>query len=103
MTLYYLKWHRTFELLGYVLCICIKKFWEEQEPPQKVHLSLEVQLRDKLFTNTTERDDTGQYLVKLPVRSEPPNLWNSNNAAVHSFYNLEPRLVRKTELREQYT
>lgn len=42
-------------------------------------------------------------MIELPFSSKPPNLENSNNAVLHSFCNLESRLVHNIELRKQYT
>lgn len=39
----------------------------------------------------------------MNFRSEPPNVGNSNNAALHSFYNSEFHIILNTELKEQYS
>jgi len=56
-----------------------------------------------MFIQSVERESSGRYVVKLPFRSEPPDLGDSYNAAARSFQNLEVRLNRNSELKTQYT
>jgi len=81
----------------------IKKFWEIEEPPKKVHVSIDDQTTEKMFIKSVNRETSGRYVVKLPFRSEPPDLGDSYHVAARSFQNLEVRLNRDSELKAQYT
>jgi hypothetical protein len=86
----------------------IKRFWEMESEPlltQKRILSVEEQRCEDIFAATTQRDETGRYVVKLPFRDEDPLCKgrNSREIAIKRFKSLERRLDKNKEFKERYT
>jgi hypothetical protein len=52
---------------------------------------------------TTTRDETGRFVVRLPRHSQNLQLGNSYTTAEYMFQQLERRLTRNLELRREYT
>ncbi|XP_026744680.1 uncharacterized protein LOC113506018 [Trichoplusia ni] len=59
----------------------------------------------RVYAKSTERDENGRYVVKLPFRSEnsPCKYGHSKNIAVKRLLGLERKLARDKELKQQYT
>ena len=83
-----------------------KKFSElEAEPSDKKYLTEEEQSCETIFDNTTTRDDTGRYVVKLPFRNEDPQYryGNSQIIAAGRLKLLEKKLKRDPILKQRYS
>ncbi|XP_054719312.1 uncharacterized protein LOC129228653 [Uloborus diversus] len=79
----------------------LQKFWELESIPQKEKLSIQDANCDKFYSETTTRDDTGRYEVKLPFKEEP-SLGNSRDQAVARFLSLERKLIQNPSMYDQY-
>lgn len=85
----------------------LKRFWEmEAEPSHNTkHLTLEEQRCEKLFSQTTHRDESGRYIVRLPFKSNDPpcKYGNSRVIARKRFLTLERRLLKDPYLKAEYS
>ncbi|CAK1584170.1 unnamed protein product [Parnassius mnemosyne] len=87
----------------------LKKFWElEAEPTAstcKIIFTEEEQKCETIFANTTTRNDSGRYIVKLPFRDKDPKCQygNSRHIALRRLHLLEKRLARNSDLKERYS
>lgn len=80
----------------------LRKFWEEEELPEERIFSEAEMRAEEFFEKTTMRAENGRFIVRLPLINDNPELGDSRRAAVERFYQLERRLDRNKELREQY-
>jgi hypothetical protein len=55
------------------------------------------------FVETTTRDETGRFVMRLPRHSQNLQLGNSYTTAESRFQQLERKLTRNVELRKEYT
>lgn len=85
----------------------LKKFWEiESVIPgvQKKILSEDEQRCEEIYAQTTCRDETGRYIVKLPFRDQDPKCQygNSRDLAIKRFLLLERKFKKNRELAMRY-
>lgn len=82
----------------------IKMFWElEEYKSNNTLLSKEEQCCENYFVNTTGRDASGRFVVRLPFRENKDQLGRSRDIAVKRFNHLERKLQGRSEFREQYS
>ncbi|XP_046384916.1 uncharacterized protein LOC124155242 [Ischnura elegans] len=81
---------------------CIRKFWEVEEPPTVRYLSEDDRKCESHFQATVRREESGRYIVELPLRNDAPLLGNSRNAALRRFIQLERRLDKNPKHRQYY-
>ncbi|XP_036347998.1 uncharacterized protein LOC118757389, partial [Rhagoletis pomonella] len=92
--------HSNLELEGLV-----RKFFENEHVPTSVPMSAQDQWCEDFFRSTYTRQANGKYLVRLPLKSlYDPNqtIGKSKQIALNRFHQLERRLQRNADLREQY-
>ncbi|XP_076397869.1 uncharacterized protein LOC143266118 [Megachile rotundata] len=70
----------------------IAKFWELEEHNQKKPVSSEESACETLFSQTTNRDSTGRYIVRLPFNEKRQQLGESHAMALNRFFTLERKL-----------
>lgn len=81
----------------------LQKFWEiERHDEPTKNLSPEEEACESLFLETTTRDASGRFIVRLPFKTDPDRLGSSYNSALKRFYNIERRLNRNANLKDQY-
>ncbi|XP_066595396.1 uncharacterized protein [Prorops nasuta] len=77
------------------LSVILKQFWNIEEVPESRHkLCPDDELYETLFINTHYRDSSGRYVIKLPLRSEPPLVAEQTRRLALSSYNY---LLRRFE------
>ncbi|XP_050554117.1 uncharacterized protein LOC126911348 [Spodoptera frugiperda] len=85
----------------------LKRLWEldSETTLTKRLFTPEEQACEEFYAQSTERDENGRYVVKLPFRSEDPlcKYGQSKNIAVKRLLGLERKLGRDHELKQQYT
>ncbi|XP_049886735.1 uncharacterized protein LOC126381282 [Pectinophora gossypiella] len=85
----------------------LKKFWELESEPvlSKKLLTREEQACEELFAETTRRDETGRYVVKLPFKHENPASKHSGSydIARRRLFALEKRLSSNPVLKVEYS
>lgn len=78
------------------------KFWEVEEIPTKKLLSQEEIDCEQHFKDNTIRDESGRFVVRIPFRSDPSTLGDSQEQAKRRFFNLEKKLATNPTFSERY-
>ncbi|XP_046810018.1 uncharacterized protein LOC124420602 [Lucilia cuprina] len=83
----------------------LKMFWEQEEIPTSHPNTVEHEICEKFYTQTTTRHENGRYVVRLPFRSEFPDkvsLGSSRYIALVQYSRMEKTLAKDPELQAQY-
>ncbi|GFU51207.1 integrase catalytic domain-containing protein [Trichonephila clavipes] len=82
----------------------IKSFWEIENCPdfEIPTMSIEDKLCEEHFTNTYNRDETGRFIVKMPLPKDPSCLRDSKQMALRRLNSLWRRLVQDPRILELY-
>lgn len=80
----------------------LHQFWSVEEPVIQPAPFTEEQKCEELFVRTTQRDESGRYIVSFPFKSDPHLLGGSRTMAVSRFLNLERKLQMNDELYAEY-
>ncbi|XP_053985485.1 uncharacterized protein LOC128879935 [Hylaeus volcanicus] len=78
----------------------LKRFWEVEEVPVSTPMTSDA-LRCEL-QDTTVRDSSGRYIVRLPFRNAPPRVETTRLAALRMLLSAEQRQQRDLVLRQNY-
>lgn len=82
----------------------LERFWAIEECSSELAKFTQEELEcEKIFTETTFRNDTGRYVVTLPMRDSADKLGNSLSGALQRFLSLEKRLSTNANLKQQYS
>ena len=65
--------------------------------------SKEEQACEEHFANHVRRDDSGRYIVKLPLNKKIEQLGDTRNVAFQRFYAIERKLQKNPSLKTQYS
>ncbi|XP_055614978.1 uncharacterized protein LOC129761287 [Toxorhynchites rutilus septentrionalis] len=80
----------------------IQKFWEvESVSPENIPSTEEEQCEAQ-FAATYRRDDSGRFIVHLPLKDNASQLADSRSMALRRFYTLESKMQRYPDLKAQY-
>jgi hypothetical protein len=80
----------------------LKKFWEIEELPQVRHYTEEEKVCESHFIQNHKRDGTGRFFVKIPHKLPLSSLGASRDRAITRLKQVERRLARLPECRQQY-
>ncbi|CAB3236889.1 unnamed protein product [Arctia plantaginis] len=80
----------------------LERFWESEEPHSRAVPSTLNDQCEQIFSSTTTRQPSGQYMVTLPFLSNAPSLGNTHAVALRRFLNLERKLQSNPALRSKY-
>ncbi|XP_058817142.1 uncharacterized protein LOC131680444 [Topomyia yanbarensis] len=81
----------------------LAKFWEIESCPDTRGLSKEELACEKYFTETTTRDESGRFVVRLPKKEDVlSQLGDSESTALRRFHWLQRRLAKNPDLKGQY-
>lgn len=82
----------------------ILKFWEHEKLPERPEKqkSDHHQQCERTFREHHYRNPEGRYVLRIPFNSHVNNLGSSKEVALRRFYQLERRLQRNPDLRNQY-
>ncbi|XP_055522479.1 uncharacterized protein LOC129716669 [Wyeomyia smithii] len=78
------------------------KFWEVESVSPEMVPSSEKEQCEAHFTATYRRDDSGRFILHLPLKDNAPQLADSRSMALRRFYMLESKLQRNPALKVQY-
>lgn len=83
----------------------LKRFWEMEEAPTSIRVSEEDTWCEEFYRKTFKREVNGRYEVRLPFKNEKtgPTLGKSKGIALKRLENVESRLNKNKNLKEQYT
>ncbi|XP_062707261.1 uncharacterized protein LOC134287949 [Aedes albopictus] len=80
----------------------VQKFWEVEGVSSELVLSSEEEQCESQFASTHRRDDSGRFIVHLPLKDNASQLSDSRTMALRRFFMLESKLQRHPELKAQY-
>lgn len=81
----------------------LSRLWTLEEPPKEVPMAPEDRWCEEQFEKTHYRDDTGRYVVQMPIIEERlRELGDTREIAQRVFFSMERRLQRNPEWREKY-
>jgi hypothetical protein len=80
----------------------LQRFWEQEEIVSPIRTK-EEKAAERYFVETTTRDETGCFVVRLPRHSQNLQLGNSYTTREYRFQQLEKRPIKNSELRKEYT
>ncbi|XP_055589848.1 uncharacterized protein LOC129742029 [Uranotaenia lowii] len=82
----------------------LSRFWEIEHCPEARSFSKEELACEKLFTDTTTRDELGRFVVRLPTKPEMLcQLGDSATTASKRYHWMQRRLLRDPNLQDQYS
>ncbi|CAK1581575.1 unnamed protein product [Parnassius mnemosyne] len=84
----------------------LKRFWELEAEPEikKEKMFTDEEKRcEEIFNKTTTRDDEGRYIVRLPLKNDPPQVDGSKEISERRFYTLENKFNKNKNLKDKYT
>lgn len=81
----------------------LKRMFDLDPVANANHLSREEQKCEEHYANTTYRDDSGRYVVSLPLTEEVNSLGDSKAQALRRFLHLERKLDANPEFKKQYS
>lgn len=86
----------------------LKKFWEIESDlgSKKKMLTKEEEICEQIYKTTTERDETGRYIVNIPLKQSPEETiatcGNTKDQAIRRFTHLENKFKRNHALKVDY-
>lgn len=82
----------------------IVKFWEVEEvQPKRIVLSENEKYCEDHFSQNTQRDATGRFIVKMPFKEILKDLGNTRESTLKRFQCLEKRLNKDKGLKKEYS
>jgi hypothetical protein len=80
----------------------LQKFWEVESVTQASTMSPEERYCEEHFEKTYKRDDTGRFVVTLPLKENVNALGESKQKALKMLNSLERKLESDVELKKYY-
>lgn len=104
---HYVRATNSVALRSYTICAdpidqLLQKFWEVESVPSEITATTEQEECENHFLTTHRRDESGRYVVQLPLKAEALQLPDSRSLALRRFYALEAKLSRNPDLKVQY-
>lgn len=82
----------------------LKSFWEIEEIPEQLKLTVKERQAEENFVQSVRRNSEGRYVVDLPFDPDKQTLeiGESRKSALASLFRLETRFKRDATLKERY-
>lgn len=80
----------------------LERLWEMESVPQRRLRSDEEQFCEDHFVANTRRDETGRYIVRIPINPDATELGESRTVALRRFLQMEQRFIKSPELKAKY-
>uniref|UniRef100_A0A8D8WD99 Integrase zinc-binding domain-containing protein n=1 Tax=Cacopsylla melanoneura TaxID=428564 RepID=A0A8D8WD99_9HEMI len=80
----------------------LQQFWEAEEITPRKFSSPDDMACEKNFEETHYRNEEGQFVVRLPFKSNPSEIGSTRETALRQFYSLERKLDKDVETKEMY-
>jgi hypothetical protein len=80
----------------------VNKFWEVENFDSDKILTVEDQKCEDIFNQTHTRDFKGKFILRLPFKSDPPNIGATRELALKRFYALERKFKTDSNFKTQY-
>jgi hypothetical protein len=81
----------------------MQRFWETENLPQDTELTEDKEKSENHFLRTVSRTESGRFMVRLPFKTDIPEMGNSYHLAARRFYALEGKLTRNINLQTEYS
>lgn len=80
----------------------LERFWKIEETQNNAKLSVEDQICENSYKNTTERDSNGRFVVDLPIKENSGTFGESVTNAVKRLYAMERKFGKNDEFKQKY-
>ncbi|XP_011705620.1 PREDICTED: uncharacterized protein LOC105460827, partial [Wasmannia auropunctata] len=80
----------------------LEQFWKTEELAIQAQLSLEENMCESHFKDTTKRDKVGRFIVSIPFQTTAGSLGESREMAERRLKSLERRLQADKKMRDEY-
>ncbi|XP_062713540.1 uncharacterized protein LOC134283957 [Aedes albopictus] len=80
----------------------MEKFWSVESVDSCELLTGEEQLCEEIFCSTTRRDQSGRYIVQLPLKESVFQMESNRSIALRRFFMMEQRFQKDPELKKLY-
>lgn len=81
----------------------LERFWTiEDNYGNKKTYSTEEKETEEHFVNTTTRDESGRFIVRLPLKDHIQNLGESYETAKNRFLSQERRFIKNPNIKKEY-
>lgn len=80
----------------------LQRLWESDDIPKERMRTSEEERAERVFKDNVSRDETGRYVVKIPLRDQVKRLGSSRAAAYRRFLALEDKFKKDPELEAEY-
>ncbi|XP_049871187.1 uncharacterized protein LOC126370392 [Pectinophora gossypiella] len=81
----------------------LSKFWELEEVPKDNIPSFNDHPCEKIFNETTYRDDDGRFCVQIPLHESPDVLGESYHIAEKRLFQMKKKMSKNPDLRVEYS
>ncbi|XP_073821478.1 uncharacterized protein [Musca autumnalis] len=96
---------RIVESENHLISNLLRKFWEQEEVPRTLPVSVSDEFCEEFYKKTTTRSSDGRYVVRLPFRNEfsdTLSLGSSRYIALAQYTRLEKTIANNNELATEY-
>lgn len=94
--------HLNQELLNNTLDESLTKFWEIEELPKTKYLSQEQSFAESYYRETTQRDVTGRFIVRLPLAETITDFGDSYSVAVKRLRSIQRKCEQNSDFKRDY-
>ncbi|XP_074040345.1 uncharacterized protein [Leptinotarsa decemlineata] len=81
---------------------CVTRFWELEQVPDALPISLEDDSVETHFIEILQILGNGRFQVQLPFKSDLPSFNGSRDIVRHRFLSLERKLINNPDLKKEY-
>lgn len=76
----------------------IKQFWELEEVTCITTMPIKEKSCEEHFIKLHERDDTGRYIIHLPIKNRPPIQNNSYQLTIRRLQHVKRTVAKNSKL-----
>ena len=80
----------------------VKRMWELEQLPTQCELQPQEVVAEEMYVTSTQRDDAGRYVVRLPFRSDALPLERNAYSAMRAYLKNEERLQKYPDIAKLY-
>ncbi|XP_031634329.1 uncharacterized protein LOC116347753 [Contarinia nasturtii] len=80
----------------------LERLWQQDQIPTASKLTKEQLEVEKHYLENFRRDDTGRFVVRIPLKADSPCFGSSREIALKRFMYLERRFARDPDIKEMY-
>lgn len=80
----------------------LERLWIQEQIGDRPELTEEEKVVEQHFLDTHKRDETGRFIVKLPLKDNEKDLGSSRDIALKRFMYLERKFAKNPEMKSVY-